>query len=90
MNTGSEITFWRSLGGTIGTAILGSILTNRLPTAAHAGIAGFRIGLADTLHELFIVAALIATVALAASMFLREVPLTRDPEMLGEEVEAAA
>src|SRR5467141_3270533 len=36
----SQLTFWRSLGGTIGTAVLGSILVNRLPVPPS------RIGLA--------------------------------------------
>ena len=76
----SQLTFWRSLGGTIGTAVLGSILTNRLPTA----------GLAGTLHELFYVAAAVAAVSVFACLLLREVPLTRDAKSLPEAVEAAA
>jgi EmrB/QacA subfamily drug resistance transporter len=80
----SQITFWRSLGGTIGTAILGSILTNRLPVPYS------RLGLANTLHDLFLVAAAVAAVSVVASVFLREVPLTRQAETLPEGIEAAA
>jgi hypothetical protein len=80
----SQITFWRSLGGTIGTAILGSILTNRLP------IPYSRLGLANTLHDLFLVAAAVAAVSVVASVFLREVPLTRQAETLPEGIQAAA
>jgi EmrB/QacA subfamily drug resistance transporter len=80
----SQLTFWRSLGGTIGTAILGSILTNRLP------IPPSRIGLAATLHDLFLVAAAVAAVSVVVSVFLREVPLTRQAENLPEGIEAAA
>ena len=80
----SQITFWRSLGGTIGTAILGSTLTNRLPIPPTA------VGLANTLHDLFIVAALVATVSVVASLVLREVPLTREAQSLPEGIEAAA
>lgn len=76
----SQLTFWRSLGGTIGTAVLGSILTSRLPS----------VGLAGTLHDLFGVAAAVAAVAVVASVFLREVPLMRQAESLPDEVEAAA
>jgi EmrB/QacA subfamily drug resistance transporter len=76
----SQLTFWRSLGGTIGTAVLGSILTNRLPT----------IGLAATLHDLFYVAAAVASVSVVACLLLREVPLTRQAESLPEAIEAAA
>lgn len=80
----SQITFWRSLGGTIGTAILGSTLTNRLPIPPTA------VGLANTLHDLFIVAAVVATVSVIASLVLREVPLTREAQSLPEGIEAAA
>jgi EmrB/QacA subfamily drug resistance transporter len=80
----SQITFWRSLGGTIGTAVLGSILTNRLPVPPSP------FGLANTLHELFLVAAAVATVSVIASLALREVPLTRQVQSLPDDVEVAA
>jgi EmrB/QacA subfamily drug resistance transporter len=80
----SQVTFWRSLGGTIGTAILGSILVNRLPMPPS------RLGLANTLHDLFVVAALVATVSVIASLFLREVPLNREAVSVEDAVEAAA
>ena len=45
---------------------------------------------ASTLHDLFLIAALVATVALIATVFLREVPLTRTAERPAEDVEQAA
>jgi EmrB/QacA subfamily drug resistance transporter len=80
----SQLTFWRSLGGTLGTAILGSILTNRLPVPYS------RLGLANALHDLFLVAAVVAAVSVIASVFLREVPLMRETEVMPAEIEAAA
>jgi EmrB/QacA subfamily drug resistance transporter len=80
----SQLTFWRSLGGTIGTAVLGSILTNRLP------IPYTRLGLATTLRDLFLVAAIVASVSVIVSVFLREVPLTREAQGPAVEIEAAA
>src|SRR2546429_6621920 len=82
----SQLTFWRSLGGTIGTAVLGSILVNRLPVPPS------RIGLAGTLHDMFLVAAGVAAVAVIVSVFLRQVPLMRSTtrESAPEVVEAAA
>ena len=80
----SQIMFWRSLGGTIGTAVLGSILTNRLPVPAT------RIGLASTLHDLFVVAALVSAVSVIVSLALREVPLTRQVESMPGGAEVAA
>jgi EmrB/QacA subfamily drug resistance transporter len=120
----SQIQFWRNLGGTMGSAVLGSILANRLPTAIQAQVASLhlpaqaaaglsagsggspqalfdpnnlaaaraklppaaaplfdqvihatRIALADTMHELFFIAAGVLVVALIATFFLREVPL---------------
>jgi len=119
----SQVQFWRNLGGTIGAAVLGSVLANRLPVAigeqitrlnlppqiqlpggsssspqalfdpanlahmraslpAQAGplfdqvIGATRVALADTLHELFLIGAAIMVIALVATLFLREVPLT--------------
>jgi len=134
----SQVNFWRNLGGTMAVAILGSILTNRLPgavqakiaalppsprlaaVAAHGGggiqalldparlahakallpadlapsfdqlIGAARLGLAATLHDLFLIAAIVATVALIATVFMREVPLTRTAERTVEEEEVAA
>jgi EmrB/QacA subfamily drug resistance transporter len=119
----SQIQFWRNLGGTIGSAVLGSILANRLPGAIADQVAalhlppGFklggssggtspqqlfdpanlahlraglpaqaqplfdqvihatRMGLATTMHELFLIAAGILVVSLVATLFMREVPL---------------
>ncbi|HEY4864232.1 MAG TPA: MDR family MFS transporter [Candidatus Dormibacteraeota bacterium] len=119
----SQIQFWRNLGGTVGTAVLGSILARDLPGAIQRRLAeqhlpaqfklpvnvsgspqslfdpnrlaqlrasvppqaapifdraieAVRAGLADTLHTLFLLAAVILVVALVASVFLREVPIT--------------
>jgi hypothetical protein len=83
----SQITFWRSLGGTIGTAVLGAILTNNLSARPS------RLDLAGILHDLFLLAAAVAVVSLVISVFLREVPLTRQsepPVPAIEVVEAAA
>jgi EmrB/QacA subfamily drug resistance transporter len=80
----SQITFWRSLGGTIGTAVLGAILTNHLSNRPT------RVALASTLHDLFLLAALVAVVALVVSVFLREVPLTKEAQATPEAIEVAA
>src|ERR1700720_421589 len=80
----SQITFWRSLGGTIGTAVLGAILTNHLSNRPT------RVALAGTLHDLFLLAALVAVVSLVVSVFLHEVPLTKEPETSLEAIEVAA
>lgn len=62
----SQVNFWRSLGGVIGTALLGSVLSNRVP----------QHGLASSLDTVFLIAAGIAAVALVATVFLREVALS--------------
>lgn len=81
----SQITFWRSLGGTISTAVLGAFLINRLPSIPT------RVALAAGLHDLFLLAALVAVVSVVVSVFLREVPLTQQAQQAWtEEVETAA
>jgi uncharacterized membrane protein len=42
------------------------------------------------LHDLFLLAALVAVVSLIGSVFLREVPLTRESETPLEAIEIAA
>ena len=50
------------------------------------------MGLASTLHDMFLVAAAVAAVAVVASMFLRSVPLSRSTPIqnLPEAVDVAA
>jgi EmrB/QacA subfamily drug resistance transporter len=80
----SQITFWRSLGGTISTAVLGAFLINRLPSQPT------RLELASGLHDLFLLAALVAVASVVVSVFLREVSLTSQSQSWSEEVENAA
>jgi hypothetical protein len=42
------------------------------------------------LHDLFLIAALVAVVSLVVSVFLREVPLTQESQATPEGVEVAA
>jgi EmrB/QacA subfamily drug resistance transporter len=116
----SQIQFWRQMGGTMGAAILGTVLANRLPEylntriaalhlpASGPGLAKFsgqsitdptllaklppavvhaiRLALSDTLHDIYIVAALVLIAALVATVFMPEVSLKTAPKgmSLGE------
>jgi len=119
----SQIQFWRSVGGTVSSAILGSILAQRLPGAiadqlsrvslppafktAIGGSASnpnalldpakiaaakakltpqlaplfdqamhaIRNALATTLHDTFLIAVALASIALIASLFMPDIPL---------------
>ena len=119
----SQVQFWRNLGGTVGTAVLGSIMARQLTSSIQGRVAALdlppqlrqlgvgsggspqsildpgnlarvkaslpapalpffdqvitamRMGLADALHDLFLIGAAICVVAVVASLFLREVPL---------------
>ncbi|TMC51626.1 MAG: MFS transporter [Chloroflexi bacterium] len=107
----SQIQFWRNLGGTVGSAILGAVLANRLPgyittqvTQLHippqvlasfpkgnanaildpttlaklpaAFVAAIRLALSDTLHDIYLFAGAVLVLALIATVFMKEVPLT--------------
>jgi EmrB/QacA subfamily drug resistance transporter len=138
----SQVQFWRNLGGTIGSAILGSILARQLLPNIDARVAALslppqvkqslplgaggsspqqlfdparlaqvraslppqvaamfdqvmnasRLGLADSLHQLFAIGAAILVIALVATLFLREVPLRgrTQPAAAGEAPAAGA
>jgi EmrB/QacA subfamily drug resistance transporter len=120
----SQVQFWRNLGGTVGTAVMGSILAAQLTPAIQTRIAALhlppqfrvpslstgspqaaldpanlartraslpaqvqplfdqmvhaiRLGLADAIHDVFLIGAAILVVALVATLFLREVPIRR-------------
>ena len=108
----SQTQFWRNLGGTVGSAILGTVLANRLPgyltqavaqsnlppqvlarlpktinpnailqpsVVAHlpaAFVQAVRFALSNTLHDVYLISGAILVVALVATVFLKEVPLT--------------
>jgi EmrB/QacA subfamily drug resistance transporter len=118
----SQIQFWRNIGGTIGVAILGAVLSHDLPKKIQENIAALnlppallaslptgaspqaifdpakiaalrasvpepfqpivdqilnavRAALASTIHEVFFYATAIVTLAVIASLFLKEVPI---------------
>src|SRR5437762_3515141 len=115
----SQIQFWRNLGGTVGSAILGAVLSNRLPDYLTTRIAdlhlpplaggvpsgganaildptllaklppavvgAIRFALSDTLHDIYLFAGGILFLALIATFFMREVPLTGARRELGFE-----
>ena len=115
----SQIQFWRNLGGTVGSAILGAVLANRLPDYLKTRVAelnlppallqslpkggsansildpallarlplpfihAIRAALADTLHDIYLLAGLILIAALVSTVFMKEVPLTSAPRGVG-------
>src|SRR5439155_1397818 len=115
----SQIQFWRHLGGTVGSAILGAVLANRLPDYLSTRLAdlhlpplagglpsgganaildptllaklppavvgAIRFALSDTLHDIYLFAGGILVLALVATFFMREVPLTGARRDLGFE-----
>jgi len=119
----SQVQFWRSMGGTVGAAVLGSVLAHRLPQEITAQIKALglppsagalldqgarsaqslldpaklsdaraslppdllpifdrvqdaiKLALANTLHDMFLYAAVILVIAVVTSVFLKDVPL---------------
>ena len=131
----SQIQFWRNLGGTVGTAVLGSILSRQLGPAIQARVAALhlpsrfslpsssasspqaaldpknlaqtrdslpaqfqplfdnvvhamRFGLADAIHDVFLIGAGILLIALVATLFLKEVPIKRGRRTVAPELAA--
>jgi EmrB/QacA subfamily drug resistance transporter len=117
----SQIQFWRNLGGTVGSAVLGAVLSNRLPDyissrlssagvpppvlrsipntgnanaildpsliakLPHVIVLAIRSALADSLHDIYLFAAAILVLGLAATVFMKEVPLTSSQAGMGFE-----
>ena len=134
----SQVQFWRNLGGTVGTAVLGSILSRQLAPDIQARVAALhlpaqfslpsssgstpqaaldpnnlahtraslpaqfqplfdnvvhamRFGLADAIHDVFLIGAGILVISMVATLFLREVPIkggrrTIAPELADDSV----
>ena len=123
----SQIQFWRNVGGTVSTAVMGSVLARLLPDKISTQIAALhlppqvasqfksfsgggspqqvfdpaklaatraalppqfqpvfdqvmhavRVGLSQSLHDLFLYSAMVLVLALVATVFLKEVPLRK-------------
>jgi len=131
----SQIQFWRNLGGTVGTAVLGSILSRQLAPDIQARVAALhlpaqfslpsssgstpqaaldpnnlahtraslpaqfqplfdnvihamRFGLADAIHDVFLIGAGILVISLVATLFLREVPIKRGRRTIAPDLAA--
>lgn len=121
----SQVQFWRNVGGTIGTAVLGSVLSQRLPERVSAEVAALQLppqvagalpqsgsaqalfdpaaialarsslppqavaafesvltairgALALTLEEIFLFGAVAVAIAIPFSLFLDDVPISRE------------
>jgi len=132
----SQVQFWRNVGGTIGTAVLGSVLSQRLPERVSAEIArlelpaglgipvpqggsaqalfdpaaiaaaraslppaalavfervldAVKLALALTLEELFLLGLAAVAVAIPISLFLDDVPISREHPIPAEQQVAA-
>jgi predicted MFS family arabinose efflux permease len=89
--------FARSIGGTLGTAIFGSLLINGvgpgvqemlLPGAAVA--ADLKPALADALHVVFLAGAVVAALGAFTVLFLRQIPLRGSHSQPGEAAAVAS
>src|SRR5213079_3085959 len=90
----SQIQFWRNIGSTVGVAILGAVLSHELTQKIVASIppqfaGAIRTALASSLHDIFLIAAVVASFSVVLSLFLQEVPLRgRADRVSRPEVEA--
>jgi hypothetical protein len=78
----SGATLFRSIGGSLGTAILGAIFSSRLTDALHRHLPQ-KTAFTDALTTVFVVAAAVAMVAFALSWLIEERPLRKTVETPG-------
>lgn len=88
----SATQFFRNAGGTVGIAVLGTVMAGQLPAGQGGGVdsvldpaalsnlpaaveAAIRHGLADALHQVFVVAIPLILIAFVATAFIKSVPL---------------
>jgi EmrB/QacA subfamily drug resistance transporter len=133
----SQIQFWRNIGGTIGVAILGAVVSHQLPERIRTQVASLnvpseltaslpsggsaqaifdpmriaatraslppqaqplfdqvldaiRTALALSLHDVFIYAAAVVSIAIVVSLFLKEVPIKGHAAPSSDEVRQGA
>jgi EmrB/QacA subfamily drug resistance transporter len=67
--------FSRSIGGTLGVAAFGTVLTQRLATEKVLSQGNVRIAYAHALHTVFLAAVPLGALALVLAFFLKEKPL---------------
>jgi EmrB/QacA subfamily drug resistance transporter len=78
----SGATLFRSMGGSLGTAVLGAIFTNRL-THEEAAHVAYRTAFTNSLTTVFVVAAGIVLVAFLLTWLIEERPLRQTVETAG-------
>jgi MFS family permease len=83
----SGSTLFRSIGGSLGTAILGAIFTGRLAAEVASGDTQVH-AFTDSLHVVFLVAAGVVVIAFALSWLIPEAPLrkTVDATVVGDTI----
>ncbi|WP_445151771.1 MDR family MFS transporter [Baekduia sp. Peel2402] len=91
----SGATLFRSIGGSLGTAVLGAIFTNKLtselPSGAAPGTPGYVPAFTDALDLVFLVATGVLVLAFLLTWMIREQPLRQTVETsagLGESLGA--
>jgi EmrB/QacA subfamily drug resistance transporter len=83
----SGATLFRSIGGSLGTAVLGAVFTNRLNSELPAGAAppdpAYLAAFTDAFHLVFVVAMWVVVVAFALTWMIPERPLRQTVETTG-------
>jgi EmrB/QacA subfamily drug resistance transporter len=87
----ASLQFFRSMGGTIGVAVLGTVMTNRsqdgLAARLPTGLA--RASLAGAITDVFAVGGALMVLGLLAVLFLPEIPLRKGHDPLPGDIAAS-
>ena len=91
----ASVQMFRSIGATVGVAVMGTILNNSLARHLASGPVtpeAHRLALASSIREVFLISGSIVAIAFVASWFLKEIPLRTSHdqpiELIGKEVSA--
>ena len=85
----STVSFFRSLGGTIGVSVLGAVLARQVASGiAHRHVSA-PVAYGDATGHIFIISAVVAVVGVVAAVLLKPVPLRTSID-LPEEIQSAA
>ncbi len=73
----STTAFFRSIGGVLGMAVVGSVVNNHLAAAVTTNLSSYKNALCSALSEGFLICVCVVIAAFVVNFFLKEIPLRK-------------